>query len=95
MVPQTDTEPAASQRGLTDHRDALDQEAPRVKLVAKTLEYHGELTLTGVAENSRLSPESAREAVTRLEEIGVVERRPYFQDLRKDWFSIREAGSEG
>lgn len=94
MASETETEPAASQRGPTDYLDELSQESPSVKLVAKTLEYHGELTMTGVAEKSRLAIGTTRDAVTRLEEIGAVERRPCFQDLRKDWFSLREGGGD-
>lgn len=40
---ETETEPAASQRGHTtrEYPEALASEPPTAKLIVKTLEYHG------------------------------------------------------
>ncbi|MFC4405970.1 MarR family transcriptional regulator [Haloarchaeobius iranensis] len=69
--------------------DILDL-PPSAKLVAKTLEYEGEATQSQLAESTLLSPRTVRDAVTRLEESGIVMSRISFQDARQRVYSLDE-----
>jgi DNA-binding MarR family transcriptional regulator len=70
---------------------ALCDLPPSAKLVAKTLEYEGRLTQTGLVESTLLSPRTVREALTRLEEIGLVTSRPSFMDARQRVYALEPA----
>lgn len=61
---------------------------PSAKLVAKTLEYHGQLTQSGLAEETLLPARTVRYAVSRLEDAGVVSSRFSFTDARKRVYSL-------
>ncbi|MEF8789827.1 MAG: MarR family winged helix-turn-helix transcriptional regulator [Haloarculaceae archaeon] len=65
---------------------------PSAKLVAKTLEYEGELTQSRLASETLLPSRTVRHAVKRLEEHGVVESRISFVDARQRVYSLRGEG---
>jgi DNA-binding MarR family transcriptional regulator len=61
---------------------------PSAKLVAKTLEYEGDATQAQLAESTLLPVRTVRDAVSRLEENGVVSSRISFQDARQRVYSL-------
>ena len=61
---------------------------PSAKLVAKALEYNGRLTQSQLAEETLLPPRTVRYALTRLEEVGVVDSRFSFTDARKRIYTL-------
>lgn len=61
---------------------------PSAKLVAKVLEYDGPLTQSQLATETLLPARTVRYALTRLEEIGVVDSRFSFNDARKRVYSL-------
>ena len=71
---------------------ALRDLPPSAKLVAKTLEYEGELTQSGLASETLLPARTVRHALKRLEEHDVVESRISFIDARQRVYSL--AGDE-
>ncbi|MDY6817655.1 MAG: helix-turn-helix domain-containing protein [Halobacteriales archaeon] len=68
--------------------DSLADLPPSAKLVYKVLEYNDTLTQGEIAEETMLPPRTVRYAITRLEEIGVVDSRFSFADARKRLYSI-------
>ena len=52
--------------------ETLTDLPPSPKLVYKMLEYNGAMTQQELAEESMLSTRTVRDAVNRLEEVGVV-----------------------
>lgn len=73
--------------------DVLYDLPPSAKLVAKTLEYEGELTQSELATETLLSPRTVRHALSRLEEHGIVESRVSFVDARQRVYSLDEPAS--
>lgn len=63
--------------------EAVADLPPSAKLVAKTLEYDGELTQSQLAEETMLPARTVRYALSRLEEVGAVESHFSFTDARK------------
>ena len=61
---------------------------PSAKLVAKTLEYEGELTQSGLASETLLPARTVRHALKRLEEHDVVDSRISFVDARQRVYSL-------
>lgn len=61
---------------------------PSAKLVAKTLEYEGDLTQSELAAETLLPARTVRHAVKRLEEHGIVESRISFVDARQRVYSL-------
>jgi DNA-binding MarR family transcriptional regulator len=61
---------------------------PSAKLVAKVLEYNGTLTQSQLAEETLLPPRTVRYALSRLEEVGVVDSRFSFADARKRIYTL-------
>lgn len=61
---------------------------PSAKLVAKALEYEGQLTQTGLAEETLLPSRTVRYALTRLEDADVVRSRVSFTDARKRVYTL-------
>ena len=61
---------------------------PSAKLVAKVLEYNGELTQSGLAEETMLPPRTVRYALSRLEEVDAVDSRFSFTDARKRVYTL-------
>jgi DNA-binding MarR family transcriptional regulator len=68
--------------------DALDDLPPSAKLVLKVLEYNDELTQHQLVEQTRLPARTVRHAVSRLEDVGVVDTRFSFTDARKRLYSL-------
>lgn len=67
---------------------ALRDVPPSAKLVAKTLEYEGELTQGQLAEQTRLPRRTVRYALGELEPKGIVTSRIYLGDARKRLYSL-------
>jgi transcription initiation factor IIE alpha subunit len=61
---------------------------PSAKLVLKVLEKEGTLTQAGIAEETRLSQRTVRDAAKRLRDAQIVEERPYFRDARKSTYRL-------
>lgn len=61
---------------------------PSAKLVLKVIEQEGTMTQSELAEQSRLPRRTVRDASARLQEIGLVEERPYFRDARQSLYSL-------
>ncbi|PSQ09929.1 hypothetical protein BRC93_11580 [Halobacteriales archaeon QS_5_70_15] len=74
---------------------ALRDLPPSAKLVAKTLEYEGKLTQSGLATETLLPARTVRHALKRLEEHGIVESRISFVDARQRVYSLCEPESPG
>jgi len=68
--------------------DAVRELPPSAKLVAKTLEYNEALTQSQLAEETLLPPRTVRYALTRLEEVDVVDSRFSFADARKRIYTL-------
>ncbi|MFB6184614.1 MAG: MarR family transcriptional regulator [Haloarculaceae archaeon] len=73
--------------------DAGDWEAvrdlpPSAKLVAKTLEYNDALTQSQLADETLLPARTVRYALSRLEDVGVVDSRFSFADARKRIYTL-------
>ncbi|MCU4718257.1 helix-turn-helix domain-containing protein [Halapricum hydrolyticum] len=69
--------------------DAVRELPPSAKLVAKVLEYNGQLTQSQLAEETLLPGRTVRYALNRLEDIGVVDARFSFTDARKRVYSLQ------
>ena len=68
--------------------DAVRELPPSAKLVAKVLEYNGQLTQSQLATETLLPSRTVRYALTRLEEVGVVDSRFSFTDARKRVYTL-------
>lgn len=62
---------------------------PSAKLVAKVLDYNDTLSQSQLAEETLLPPRTVRYALTRLEDVDVVESRFSFSDARKRLYSLK------
>ncbi len=81
-----------TQRELNDRPenwDAVRELPPSAKLVAKVLEYNDQMTQQQLASETMLPTRTVRYALTRLEEVGVVESRISFADARKRIYALR------
>ena len=79
------------QSGETNESDgwaAIEELPPSAKLVAKVLEYNDTLTQSQLAEETLLPPRTVRYALTRLEDVGVVDSRFSFADARKRLYTL-------
>lgn len=56
---------------------------PSAKLVYRVLSTEGELTQSGIAEESLLSTRTVRQTLTRLKDAGLVRETVYLPDARK------------
>ncbi len=83
----TETRRAENQR--PENWEAVRELPPSAKLVAKVLEYHGQMTQQELATETMLPTRTVRYALTRLEDIGVVESRISFADARKRIYTLR------
>ena len=72
---------------------ALRDLPPSAKLVAKTLEYDGSLTQSQLGHETLLPSRTVRDALTNLEDAGVVESRPSVMDARKRVYSLQPANA--
>jgi DNA-binding MarR family transcriptional regulator len=71
---------------------AVSDLPPSAKLVAKVLEHEGQLTQTGLADETLLPSRTVRYALSRLEDAGAVRSRVSFTDARKRVYTL--AGGE-
>jgi DNA-binding MarR family transcriptional regulator len=81
----------STQQGVSCEGDgwaAVREMPPSAKLVAKALEYNGQLTQSGLAEETLLPARTVRYAISRLEDANVVESRFSFTDARKRVYSL-------
>ncbi|MFC7226669.1 helix-turn-helix domain-containing protein [Salinirubellus salinus] len=67
---------------------AVSDLPPSAKLVAKALEHEGQLTQTGLADETLLPARTVRYALSRLEDAGVVHSRVAFTDARKRVYTL-------
>lgn len=67
---------------------ALRELPPSAKLVAKTLEYDGDLTQSQLAEATFLPQRTVRYALTELEERDLVTSQISFVDARQRVYSL-------
>jgi len=81
-------EPATVDPGQESGWEAVRELPPSAKLVAKVLEYNDSLTQSQLAEETLLPPRTVRYALSRLEEVGVVESRFSFADARKRIYTL-------
>ncbi|WP_136687959.1 MarR family transcriptional regulator [Halorhabdus amylolytica] len=68
--------------------EAVEDLPPSAKLVAKSLEYNNSLTQSQLAEETLLPGRTVRYALSRLEEVGVVDSRFSFSDARKRVYTL-------
>lgn len=68
--------------------------SPSLSAALATIESHGPLTPSDLAEREAIKRPAATRIVARLEEDGLVERRPLASDGRVSLIEIRPAGRE-
>ena len=61
---------------------------PSAKLVYKTLQYEGPMTQSQIADASLLPQRTVRHALTKLEDVNVVEESIYIMDARKSNYHL-------
>jgi DNA-binding MarR family transcriptional regulator len=69
--------------------EAVRDLPPSAKLVAKVLEYNDTLTQSQLAEETLLPPRTVRYALSRLEDVGVIDSRFSFADARKRIYTLQ------
>ena len=79
---------SATEAVTDDHLEAVKELPPSAKLVAKVLEYNDTLTQSEIAEETLLPPRTVRYALSRLEDVDVVDSRFSFADARKRLYSL-------
>jgi len=79
---------------MAPNEDTLRDLPPSAKLVLKVLEYNGGLTQKRIVEKSRLSQRTVRDALSRLQEAGVVEKEIYIPDARQNLYRLSFEESE-
>jgi DNA-binding MarR family transcriptional regulator len=72
---------------MSDKRSITDA-PPSAKLVYKVLQYNGSLTQKGIVEKSMLSQRTVRDAIDRLEELGIVRESVYIPDARQNLYEL-------
>lgn len=72
----------------------LRELAPSAKLVAKTLEYEGDLTQSQLAEETLLPNRTVRYAISLLEDEQIVTSRISFVDARQRVYSLADPAVE-
>lgn len=73
---------------LDAHREDIRDLPPSAKLVVKVLELDGPSTQSQLRDETLLPRRTVRYGLTRLEESGVIQSRPLFQDARKRLYEI-------
>ncbi len=68
--------------------DRLRDYPPSVKLVFKTLELNGKMTLSDIERSTYLPYRTARYAVKRLKDGGFVERIFHIEDARQSLYRL-------
>ncbi|RKD88055.1 helix-turn-helix transcriptional regulator [Halopiger aswanensis] len=72
--------------------ETLAETPPSAKLVFKALEYDGSLTQAEIAEETLLPRRTVRDALSRLNDAGLVEGRVSFRDARQSVYSLTDDG---
>lgn len=67
---------------------SIEDLPPSAKLVYKVLEYNGPLTQKQIVEASMLSQRTVRDALGRLEDVGVVSEDVYIPDARQNLYEL-------
>lgn len=70
----------------------LEELPPSAKLAYVVIASNSPCTQGEVAESAMLPQRTVRWALERLEETGVVEKRPYLEDARKSEYVLAEPG---
>jgi len=83
------TESVSADTQTTNDWEAVRELPPSAKLVAKVLEYNDQLTQSQLAEETLLPGRTVRYALSRLEEVGVVDARFSFTDARKRVYTLQ------
>lgn len=73
---------------------ALCELPPSPKLIAKVLDYEGELTQAQLAEKTLLPKRTVRHALTKLEERDLVASRSSVTDARHQIYSLNTKACE-
>jgi DNA-binding MarR family transcriptional regulator len=79
---------------MTLDDDIIADLPPSAKLVVKVLEYNGGLTQKRIVERSRLSQRTVRDALSRLEDAGIVEKEIYIPDARQNLYRLTVGDGE-
>ena len=77
---------------MTEH--PLSDVPPSAKLVYKVLEYNGGLTQKQIVEKSMLSQRTVRDALSRLDDAGVVTEEVYIPDARQNLYTLQLSEAE-
>lgn len=72
---------------ITD--ESLEELPPSAKTVYKTLEQDGSLTQSELTDQTRLSPRTTRDAVSRLEDRNLIKTGYCLSDARKRVYSLK------
>jgi DNA-binding Lrp family transcriptional regulator len=66
----------------------IEDAPPSAKLVYKVLQYNGGLTQKEIVERSMLSQRTVRDAIDRLETLGIVREDVYIPDARQSLYEL-------
>jgi len=69
----------------------IEDAPPSAKLVYKVLQYNGGLTQKGIVEKSMLSQRTVRDAIDRLEDLGIIRESVYVPDARQSLYELTVA----
>jgi len=72
---------------MTDSQ-TIEDAPPSAKLVYKVLQYNGGLTQKGIVERSMLSQRTVRDAIDRLQTLGIVREEVYVPDARQSLYRL-------
>nr|WP_258303499.1 helix-turn-helix domain-containing protein [Haloferax larsenii] len=76
------------QEAHSDTPTPLEELPPSAKLVAKTLEYEGDLTQSQLADETMLPSRTVRNAVAQLQRERVITAQISFRDARQKVYSL-------
>lgn len=71
-------------------QDRVGDLPPSAKLVYKALEYEGPMTQSKLARETLLPSRTVRDALSRLEDAEIVERRIFVPDARKSTYALAD-----
>ena len=75
-------------RSAPTPQSKLEDLPPSAKLVAKTIEYEGEMTQSALADSTRLPDRTIRYALNELKNSGLVKSEILITDARKRRYSL-------
>lgn len=88
MADQPQTEIPRAEHDHPVESETLWGIPPSAKLVLWVLEQEGTMTQSTLAEETRLPRRTVRDALDRLQKLGVVDTRPYFRDARQSLYTL-------